>query len=216
MRGRQARAGAAAERGDLRGQQPEHLGHDPGADREIMPAQPEQQRGDRHRNSAAAMRPASGIAHSGGRPAEHGQPEQQIGAEAHIGLLADRDEAGIAGEQVPEARQRHIGVDLGKEAQVVAAAPIRRGRQRHDQRWRMRAARRRRFRARRTELDGRRHRSSAHLREQAFGPHRQHAPGTPDGRPESASPDRSRRRSPARRRAGCRRRACPTGCRARR
>ena len=123
MRGRQAGAGAAAERRDLRGEQPEHLGHDPGADGEIVPAQAEHQRRDRHCDDRRRRAPASGIAEQRMHAGEHRQREQQIGAEADIGLLADRDEAGIAGEQVPQARQRDIGVDFGEQPQVGAVAP---------------------------------------------------------------------------------------------
>ena len=62
---------------------------------------------------------------------EHGEREQQIAAEADKGLLADRDQPGIAGEQVPQARQRHIGEDLGQAAAAsCAVAPGGRQRQR--------------------------------------------------------------------------------------
>ena len=49
------------------------------------------------------------------------------------GLLTDRDEAGITGEQVPQARQRHIGEDVAEQAQVIAAGPPRRAGERDDQ-----------------------------------------------------------------------------------
>ncbi len=63
---------------------------------------------------------------------QHGRREQHIAAEPDIGLLADRDEPGIAGEQVPQARQRDIGVDFGEQPQVVAPAPGRRRGKQHD------------------------------------------------------------------------------------
>src|SRR5262249_44639312 len=49
-----------------------------------------------------------------------------------IGLLADRDEPGVAREQIPQARERDIGVDFGEEPQVVASAPCRRRREQHN------------------------------------------------------------------------------------
>src|SRR5215475_10010760 len=61
----------------------------------------------------------------------NGRREQDVAAEPDIGLLADRDEPGIAGEQVPEARERDIGVDFGEKPQVVASAPGRRGGKQH-------------------------------------------------------------------------------------
>ena len=66
-RGRQADAGAAAERRDLRGEQAEHLRHHPGADGEVVPAQAEDQRRHRDRDQRAD-RPASGMAASGCMP----------------------------------------------------------------------------------------------------------------------------------------------------
>ena len=41
--------------------------------------------------------------------------EQYIAAETDEGLLTDRDQAGIAGEQVPQARQRDEGIDLREQ-----------------------------------------------------------------------------------------------------
>ena len=91
-----------------------------------MAAQPEHQASDGHRHDGsddAGKRDGPERRQAG----KDGEREQDVGAEADIGLLADRDEAGVAGEQIPKARQRHIGVDLGEEMQVVAAAPQRRG-----------------------------------------------------------------------------------------
>src|SRR5262249_29148605 len=42
------------------------------------------------------------------------------------------DEPSIAGKQIPQARERDIGVDFGEKPQVVAAAPGRRRREQHD------------------------------------------------------------------------------------
>src|SRR5262249_37552274 len=44
----------------------------------------------------------------------------------------DRHQARVARKQVPQARQRDIGVDLGEEPQAVAAAPQRRRREQHE------------------------------------------------------------------------------------
>jgi hypothetical protein len=85
-------------------------------------AQAEDQRGHRHRHHRADH----ARQHHGHEwvNAEHdGEGEQHVGAEAHIGLLAHRHETGIAGQQVPQARQRHIGIDLGEQAKVLAVAP---------------------------------------------------------------------------------------------
>src|SRR5436190_12857619 len=57
---------------------------------------------------------------------QYGEGKQSIAAEPDIGLLSHRDEAGIAGKQIPEAGQRDIDVDFSKQAQVVAPAPERR------------------------------------------------------------------------------------------
>src|SRR5712691_6504046 len=66
------------------------------------------------------------------KSAQNGGREQHVGAEPDIGLLADRDQPGIACEQVPETRKRDIGVDLGQQPQVVAPAPGRRRGERHE------------------------------------------------------------------------------------
>ena len=86
---------------DLRRRQTKHLRHDPGADGEIGAAQPEQQRRDRHGKSAAP-RPISGNALERRHAGLRGQREQSIAAEPDIGLLADRDEPGVAREEVPQ------------------------------------------------------------------------------------------------------------------
>ena len=105
---RQAGAGAAAERRDLGEAEPEDLGDHPGADGEIGAA------------TGGRSGPPTGIATSAPSDAgdrdgeqrvdadEHGEGEQHVAAEADIGLLADRDEAGIAGEQVPQAGEREV------------------------------------------------------------------------------------------------------------
>src|SRR5262249_3278119 len=64
---------------------------------------------------------------------EHGEAEQQVGAESHERLLPDRHETRIAGEQVPQACERHERIDLGEQAQVLAIAPPG-GRRQRDQR----------------------------------------------------------------------------------
>ena len=112
--GRQADPGAAAERGKLRRDQAKHLREHPRADREIMTAQPEQQAGRRqchHRPHHAGERQGEQRMKS----ADDGGREQHVAAEADIGLLPDRNEAGIAGEQVPQARKRDVGVDVGEQ-----------------------------------------------------------------------------------------------------
>ena len=67
-RSRQAGARAAAKRRCLRREQPEHLGHHPGADGEIVSAQPEHQRRDRHGNDRRRRRPRSGWRRADARP----------------------------------------------------------------------------------------------------------------------------------------------------
>src|SRR5262249_7214172 len=59
------------------------------------------------------------------------RPDNAGAAEPDIALLADRDEPGVAREQIPEARERDISVDFGEKPQVVASAPGRRRREQH-------------------------------------------------------------------------------------
>ena len=63
------------------------------------------------------------MAISGSKPTDERRGEQRVGAEPDEGLLADRDQPGIAGEQVPVLRQRQHGEH---EEQVLQQ---RRGRQ---------------------------------------------------------------------------------------
>ena len=61
--------------------------------------------------------------------------EHRIGADADEGLLADRDQPGIAGEQVPELRQRQHGQDEEQVLDHAARGEERRGEAgQHDQR----------------------------------------------------------------------------------
>ena len=217
--GRQAGAGAAAEHRDLRRQQAKHLGHDPGADREIMAAQPEHQARRPGSRRAAAIDAGERDRPQRRNPGKDGEREQHIGAEPDIGLLADRDETGIAGEQIPQARQRDIGVDFRQ------AAADRRGRPRTAPPPAPRAQPRRApCRCGSTGWRRRRARSRAHRCAPLMcAPWETGPAGAPRARPERrcgrrgfASPDRDARRSLARRRGSVRRRACPTGCRGRR
>ena len=66
--------------------------------------------------------------------AEDSEREQKIGAETDIGLLANRDETGVAGKQIPQARQRDVGVHLRQQLQIAAAAPEWRGGKRDERR----------------------------------------------------------------------------------
>ena len=106
--GRQRRAGAAAELLDLGEHQPVHLGHHPGADREIGAAQAEDHKRRRH-GDYRGDHAASTIAQSDRCRRSIAKRKQQIAAEADKRLLADRDETGIAREQIPALRQRQHG-----------------------------------------------------------------------------------------------------------
>jgi hypothetical protein len=98
--GGQAGAGTAAERRDLRSGEAKDFGDDPGADREIMAAQAEYQK--RHRDRHAGGEETGERDRPQRRNAEQDRKrEQRIGAESDIGLLPDRDQPGITGEQIP-------------------------------------------------------------------------------------------------------------------
>ena len=102
----------------MRGEKPEHFRDDPGADREVMAAQAEDQERNRKRDN---RRDQAGERNSPQRrnAEQDREREQALGAKPNIGLLADRDEAGVTGEQIPQARQCDIGVNFGEKLQVV-------------------------------------------------------------------------------------------------
>ena len=49
--------------------------------------------------------------------------EHHVGGDADEGLLADRDQAGIAGEQVPHLRHRDIAAQFDHVADQALAGP---------------------------------------------------------------------------------------------
>ena len=106
--GGQRRAGAAAELPELGEDEPVDLGHHPGADGEIGALQAEHHECGRQREEAR---------HQAGQQDRQqridagmdGEGEQQVGAEPHERLLADGDEARVAGQQVPVLGQRQHG-----------------------------------------------------------------------------------------------------------
>jgi hypothetical protein len=102
---RQRRTGAAAERFDLGEDQAIDFGHDPGADGEIGAAQAKDdergRKGKQERDDAAKNDRQQRI-----DPAIDREGKQHIAAEADECLLADGDETGIAGQQIPELRKR--------------------------------------------------------------------------------------------------------------
>ena len=130
---RQRGAGAAAERLELREQQPEDFGDHPGADGEVWSAQAEHHEGGRQSDDRGAE---AGQRNGQQRiDAEQDQQrEQAVGAEPDKGLLADRDQPGKAGEQVPVLRQAQHGEH---EEQVLDQRPAgdeRHGEQQRDER----------------------------------------------------------------------------------
>ncbi len=118
--GRQRRAGAAAQLLELREHQAVDLGHHPGADGEVGAAQPEDDKGGGERQRAS-QEPGEQDGNERIEPGVEGEREQQIAAEADEGLLAHRDEPGIAGEQVPILRQRQHGEHEDQVVEQVAA-----------------------------------------------------------------------------------------------
>ena len=119
--GRQRGAGAAAKLLDLGEHQPADLGDDPGADGEIGAAQTEHDQ--RRRNGDEAGDDAGEDDREDGIDAgDQGKGEQRIGADADESLLADRNQAGTAGQQIPQLRQRQHGEDVKQFLQQRAAA----------------------------------------------------------------------------------------------
>ena len=197
-----------------------------------------------------------------------GKGEQRIGADADEGLLADRNQTGASGQQIPQLRQREHGEDVKQFLQQTAAGEARQRDQHGDGQARKESGerrfprRRRHGEARRAMMDlaeagaiegGRRlagpvgaradqaraptarrranasraasslfdprpwrRRSIDRARKQAARPYHQHDQKCDMAGRGSAIPDRCGRRRSARRRRRCRRRAFPTGCRARR
>jgi hypothetical protein len=94
------------------------------ADSEIRTAKPEHRERDRYRHQARE-RPREQQGEIDIHVERAGQIEQGIATEADIGLLADRDQAGIAGEQVPELRERNIVGHLADEPHPSRIAPPR-------------------------------------------------------------------------------------------
>jgi hypothetical protein len=103
---RQTDARAAADRGnELKDLQKDFRNH-PGADGEIGAAQLEQQQNDRNGDQRAddtCERQADHRIEAGPQCAQI----KRIAAEPDEGLLTDRHQPGVAGQEIPEARQRH-------------------------------------------------------------------------------------------------------------
>src|SRR4029077_4450643 len=83
--------------------EPAELGDGPRADREVSAPEPEAERGGRQRGGRGHQ-PGARHGQARMRRGAVGEPEEGVAAEAPVGLLADRDEARVAGEQVP-----HLG-----------------------------------------------------------------------------------------------------------
>ena len=120
--GRQRQAGAAAEHRDEARRQREDLGDNPGADREISAAQSKHRDRNRYRQKSR-KRTGDQQRHVDVHIQRAGQIEQRIAAETDIGLLADRDETGIPGEQIPQLGEREIVGHLGDEPHLAGVAP---------------------------------------------------------------------------------------------
>ena len=106
----------AAEHRGLHGDEPEHFGDHPCADGEERPVQTEQQgrswNGDDGRDDAGE-RDSDERMNAGQRREREGE----ITAEPDIGLLAERDQARVTGEQIPQARQRGVGKDFREQTE---------------------------------------------------------------------------------------------------
>ena len=92
----------------------------------------------------------------------HGEREQQIAAEPDEGLLAYRDEPGVAGQQVPELGQRQHGEHEDQIVEQIAAGE---GRQRYQHRDEAGAGKPDRARMRGGDLD-----AIPHFRHPLLGP----------------------------------------------
>ena len=121
-RRRQAHAGAAAERGDLREREHVHLSHDPGADGEI--SAPQAEHDERRRHGEERRRNTRERNRGDGVDARiHREHEEGVAAEPQERLLPHRDQPGVAREQVPELRQGEVIGDLDDRPHVRAPAP---------------------------------------------------------------------------------------------
>ena len=121
-RRRQAQAGAAAERRHLGEGEHVHLRHHPGADGEVGAPQAEDDERRRHgeeRRGNARQRDRG----QGMDARVHRQHEERVAAEPQERLLPDRDQPGIAREQVPELREGEVVGDLHDRPHVRAPAP---------------------------------------------------------------------------------------------
>ena len=127
--GRQRQAGTRAQHRDQARGEREDLGHHPGADREIGAAQPKHRERNRDRHQPRE-RSGEQQRHVHVHVQGAGQIEERVGAEPDVGLLADRDEAGITRQQIPELRQREVVGHLADQPHLTRLAPPRQRRQR--------------------------------------------------------------------------------------
>jgi len=57
------------------------------------------------------------------QPAQDGEREQYVAAEADIGLLADRDQARVTGHEVPETGECQVQKNLAHQPHIRTAGP---------------------------------------------------------------------------------------------
>ena len=81
------------------------LGHHPGADREICAVQPKDDERSWEREQCG-HNARDGNGEQRIDAAEQREREQEVAAEPDKGLLADRNQAGVACEQIPALRER--------------------------------------------------------------------------------------------------------------
>src|SRR5581483_5557506 len=117
-----AAAGVDVDIGAVDRQQMEHLGDHPGADREVPAAQPEREERRRQRDR--------GGDEAGERDRRErmdaavvAEQVEAVGADPDERLLADRDEAGVAGEEVPHLGERKQREELDEVPRLPLARP---------------------------------------------------------------------------------------------
>src|SRR6266446_3733227 len=122
--GRECPPRAAAEPGGVGDEQAIHLGHGPGADGEVAASEPEHQRRGRNRE-----RGRHETCEEDGGERVHaqvvGQHDQRVPAETDVGLLADRDEPGVAGQEVPHLRENQQRDELDEHSHQAPGTPER-------------------------------------------------------------------------------------------
>jgi len=123
---RQTDTRAAADRRHELEDLQEDFGDHPGANGEISAAQLQQQQNDRNGDQRADDTGKRQTKHRIEASPKRAQIER-IAAEPNEGLLTDRDQPGVAGQKIPETRQRHERVNFGGKTHHLAVAPIGQG-----------------------------------------------------------------------------------------